>query len=332
MLDRLRNIWRPANFHYAHRLAAGGGEFEGWYFKVVDPRGQQPYAVIPGVFLGDDAHAFVQVLDGREGRAWYHRFDVRQFRAAPDRFDVEIGSNHFGPDGLTLGIEKGETSVASSAKGSVRFSSTSPWPVSWNSPGVMGPYGFVPFMECNHGILSLDHELEGQLEVDGQETDFDGGRGYTEKDWGKRFPSAYVWTQSNHFERPGISLTASVARIPWLTSQFRGFLVGLLLDGELHRFTTYNGSKIESLTLSETHLHLRIRNRTVRLEVESRKAPGAVLHAPYERQMIERVAETMTSDLELRASALGDGRTLFEGRGRNACLEVQGDLHEILDA
>jgi len=67
-------------------------------------------------------------------------------------------------------------------------------------------------------------------------------------------------------------------------------------------------------------------------QIEARKAPGAVLHAPYEKQMIERVAECMTSDVELRATALDDRRTLFEGQGHNSCLEVQGDLDEILDA
>lgn len=33
------------------------------------------------------------------------------------------------------------------------------WPVTLANPGVMGPYSFVPFMECNHGILSMDHAL-----------------------------------------------------------------------------------------------------------------------------------------------------------------------------
>ena len=63
MLTRLRNVWRPSNFHYQHRLARGGGFFEGWYFELVDAEGNQPYAIIPGVFLGADAYAFIQVLD-----------------------------------------------------------------------------------------------------------------------------------------------------------------------------------------------------------------------------------------------------------------------------
>ena len=29
------------------------------------------------------------------------------------------------------------------------------------SPGIMGWYSFVPFMECKHGIVSINHDLTG---------------------------------------------------------------------------------------------------------------------------------------------------------------------------
>ncbi len=332
MLTRLRNIWRPQNFHLNHELGRRRGYFEGWYFKLVDAAGAQPYAIIPGVFLGPDSHSFIQVLDGRAGTAVYHRFPVEAFHAERDAFQVTIADNRFGPDELALNIDANATEAGQTVQGKLSLGRWSSWPVTLTSPGVMGPYSFVPFMECKHGILSLDHELQGQLQVDGVQTSFDGGRGYLEKDWGRAFPRGYVWTHSNHFDRPGICVTVSIARIPWLTRAFRGFLVGFLIDGELHRFTTYNGAEIESLTMTDTHLHLRIRNRTHRLEVNSRKRDGALLHAPYGKQMIERVAETMTSDIELRFTSLASGALLYEGHGRNACLEAQGDLASVIDA
>jgi hypothetical protein len=346
MFTRVRNVWHPENFHYHHRLAGGarrgkagrGGSFEGWYLKLVDPAGSQPYAIIPGVFLGDDAHAFVQVLDGRAATSAYHRFPIEDFRADHRRFEVEIADNRFGTGGLRLDLD-GSRIVqdrggkrGGAIRGEIRFGEWRGWPVSPTSPGVMGPYSFAPFMECRHGILSLDHSLEGVLRADGVETIYDGGRGYVEKDWGKRFPAGYVWTQSNHFERPGTSVTASVARIPWLNGAFRGFLVGFLHDDRLHRFTTYNGGRIESLVLDHTHLRLQIHNRVHRLEIEARTAEGAVLHAPYEQQMLERVAEAMTSTIDLRFSTRDGDRSLYEGHGEHACLEVQGDLAAVLDA
>jgi hypothetical protein len=331
MLTRLKNVWRPHNFHFHHRMTSRAGYFEGWYFKLVDAEGVQPYAIIPGVFLGPDSHAFIQLLDGRAGSAVYHRFPLEAFEADRDQFEIAIAGNRFGAHGLSLAISAQDSDAKQDVHGEIRTGSWHGWPVTLTSPGVMGPYSFAPFMECNHGILSLDHGLEGHLVVDGRETTFDGGRGYVEKDWGRSFPSGYVWTQSNHFDRPGICITASVARIPWLTGAFRGYLVGFLLDGELHRFTTYSGAVIESLTMSDTHLHLCLRNRHHRLELDARTEEGGVLHAPYAGQMIERVAETMTSEVDVRLTSLGTGDLVYEGRGQHACLEAQGDIDAVLD-
>ena len=94
------------------------------------------------------------------------------------------------------------------------------------------------------------------------------------------FRSATCGPRATTSSARGICITASVASIPWLTGAFRGFLVGLLLDGELHRFTTYTGAGIDELSVSRTHFHLRLSNRTHRLELDARKAPGAVLMAP----------------------------------------------------
>ena len=332
MWQRLRNIWRPENFHYAHQLSRGRGQFEGWYIKLVDREGRQPFALIPGVFLGEDRHAFIQILDGHAGSARYHRFPLGSFEAAQDRFDVTIAGSRFTTAGVWLDIDAETSSPPQVAHGEVGFGRWRPWPVTALSPGTMGPYGFAPFMECNHGILSLDHGLTGSLRVDGRPTDFTGGRGYVEKDWGRSFPEAYVWTHSNHFDRPGISLTAAVAIIPWLTGAFRGHIIGFLLDGQLHRFTTYTGGRLEVLSVSDHDLRVQVCNRTHRLEITSHKQGGALLHAPYDRQMIERVAETMTSELEVRFSRIDDGRRVFEGRGIHACLEAQGKLAKLLES
>ena len=57
-----------------------------------------------------------------------------------------------------------------------------------------------------------------------------------------------------------------------------------------------------------------------------------MLHAPYEHRMIERGAETMTSEIDLRLSAIDRGAAVREGRGHYACLEAQGDPGAVLDA
>ena len=98
-------------------------------------------------------------------------------------------------------------------------------PNSFFSPGIMGPYSFIPFMECYHGILSMNHNISGVINHNGIDISFDGGKGYMEKDWGHSFPKAYIWMQSNHFSKPNISIKSSIAIIPWLKSSFIGHII-----------------------------------------------------------------------------------------------------------
>jgi len=302
--------------------------FEGWYFKLVSADGTARYAVIPGIFRSDDPdehHAFVQLLDGSTGTASYHRYPADSFRAATDRFEVEIAGNRFSLDRLRLDIEGEQRRVT----GDVRLGPTTPWPVRAWSPGVMGPYAFVPRMECNHGVLSFDHRIDGHLTIDGTRLDLGAGRGYVEKDWGAAFPAGYVWMQSNHFATLGTSFVASIAIVPWLRSAFPGFLVGLRHDGALHRFATYTGARTETLHLADDRVEWSIVDRHRRLEIRAHRATAGLLLGPTRERMERRVGETMLAEIEVR---LEDARTrtVLTGTGRHAGLEVHGDLERLL--
>ncbi len=300
--------------------------FEGWYYKLVDATEQHRLAVIPGIYKGPTpraTHAFVQVLDGGSGRVDYVRYPAEVFQAAPDDFDVRIGPNRFRVDRIELQME--------GLRGRLTFEGVTPWPVRLHAPGVMGWYAWVPFMECYHGVLSLDHGLRGTLEIGGMPVDFTGGRGYTEKDWGRRFPAAWVWFQSNHFDTPGTSLTASVALIPWLRSTFRGFIVGLWHGGTLYRFTTYAGAVIERLAIGDEEMEWVLRSPDHRLELRLQRADTAILYAPDLNDMTGRVAETMRSTVWVRLTRLDrPERPILEGMARNAGLEIVGDLARLL--
>ena len=321
----LGNLFHPERYH-GHRRRPPF--FEGWYFKLVDPTERHRLAIIPGVFLHDDPeeeHAFIQVLDGSSGRATYHRFPRQEFEAAADVFDVRIGPNHFWQDGLDVRIADDQLHLS----GRVEFVDPQPWPVTWRSLGIMGPYGWAPRMECNHGVVSLDHGLDGELTVDGSEIVFSGGRGYTEKDWGKSFPAGYVWIQSNHFERTGVSFVASIAIIPWVFSSFPGFIIGVLLDGRLFRFATYTGAETEHLRISDESIEWTISDPEHVLRIHAQRAKGGLLLGPTREQMSDRVGETMLSQVELELRTIS-GDLVFDGIGRNAGLEAHGDLDRLL--
>ena len=299
--------------------------FEGWYYKLVNADEDHRLAVIPGVILGKQAHAFIQILDGVQGKSTYHTFPIESFRAAPDEFAVSIANSSFTQDKASLDIADEIARV----RGELHFSGGTPWPVSLLSPGIMGWYAWIPRMECYHGVLSFDHLIHGSLELDGREIDFSGGRGYIEKDWGQSFPDAWIWFQSDHFKQPGVCLTASVAMIPWLRNAFRGFIVGFWSGRELYRFATYTGAHIDELRLDDRRVVWVIHDRTHTLELEACQVPGAALRGPTKVEMGKRVDETLGATINVRLK-FTSGELIFAGEGKYAGLEINGDLDRLL--
>lgn len=328
MMRYIELVMHPERYHGHHTKRPF---FEGWYYKIINASEDSRYAVIPGIFRGtqpDNDHSFVQILDGMNGKATYHTYPASAFKAAGDDFDVCVGSNHFSAESLMLDIDDAQRRV----KGEVYFRGITPWPVTFTSPGIMGWFGWLTFMECYHGVVSLDHALSGSLTVDGQNVDFAGGRGYIEKDWGQAFPSAYIWMQTNHFQQPGTCLTASVAMIPWRGRAFRGAIIGLWHESVLYRFANYTNATTDKLTVTDDHVDWAVRDSKFRLEMRAVRTEGSLLHAPVRTEMHKRVNETMQSSVEVCLSSLADKRVIFQGTGRNAGLEVYGNLETLLKA
>ena len=324
----LTNTLHPERYQGGHRKPP---YFEGWYYKLVDASERHRYAVIPGLYRGSDwelSHAFVQFLDGMTGNVAYHRYPATAFAAMPGEFDLRVGPNRFTIDGVGLDLEAPAATVC----GELTFSGVTPWPVTLRSPGIMGWYAWLPFMECYHGVLSLDHTIHGTLEVDGRVVDLSGGRGYTEKDWGRRFPAAHVWFQSNHLGQPGTSVTASVAVIPWLRGTFRGFIAGLWHRGRLYRFATYTGARVERLSVTDRTVEWTLRDLTYCLQMSIQRNATGLLYAPNLEDMSGRVAETIQATADVRLSKFKSGveSVVFDGKARNGGLEVVGDVARLV--
>lgn len=319
-------IMHPAGYHGTGRST---GHFEGWYVKMVSADRDARLAVIPGVFLAPQAdgphEAFVQVLDGGTGRSWYVPFALQDFHAAPDRFEVRVGANVFSSEGVHLDLPE------VGLHGAVTFTSRlDPWPVNLVAPGAMGPYAFVPFMECYHGVVSFGHGLAGSLTLGGRRWDLAGGRGYIEKDWGKSFPAGYLWMHSNHFSHPGTSVMASIALIPWMRGTFRGVLIGVKHQGKLYVFATYNRSRTKYIGVDDKRVRWTVvRGDRYRIDITAERSAGALLHAPIRTEMHKRVEETLNATLRVKLTA-PDGVVVMEDVGEVAGLEVHGDMSTLI--
>lgn len=320
LLQNLRCLFNPDQFQGWDKEKR---YFEGWYYKIVNRAEMAAFAIIPGIAIDEEGRkqAFIQVLDGKKQTSVYHKFDFESFISSDTEFSFKIGNNSFTVHHIELDLP--------GMSGRLEFSELVPWPKPWYSPGIMGPYAFVPFMQCYHGIVSMNHSISGKLITDGTTIDFDGGRGYIEKDWGRSFPSAYVWMQSNHFSLPGISVKASVARIPWVRNAFTGFIAGVWLHDRLIRFTTYNGSALQKLEIDPLKVELVLENKRYRIAIIAYREAATSLASPILGLMDGRIEESMTSRLEIVLTDRKTGRILLNDTGKNSGLEVAGEISEI---
>ena len=320
MFNNIKALFNPERYHGWNKSKS---YFEGWYFKIVNAEEQNPYAIIPGVAMDEkgDKHAFIQTLDGKDLISRYIKFQFNDFYSDPNEFSVKINENYFSIDKISINLPN--------MSGELKFAEIIPWPKRWYSPGIMGPYSFVPFMECNHGILSMNHSIEGTLNINNKLIDFTNGKGYTEKDWGRSFPNAYIWMQSNHFDKEKVSIKASIANIPWRGSSFVGFICGLWIDNELIQFNTYNKTQLEKVIVHKSKAEVRMSNKQYQIKITMHRSESTSLASPILGYMDGRINESMSAEIDVVLIDKNNS-IVFSGTGRNSGLEIAGNVKELI--
>jgi tocopherol cyclase len=292
--------------------------FEGWYFKNVSNDLRHVWSFIPGVSITEkDPHAFIQAIDGITGKSEYFRYPLIDFFWEKDCLNIKIGNSVFTETYIDLKIENENFSFS----GHLSFSNIVKYPGSIFSPGIMGWYSFVPFMECKHGIVSVNHNLSGSLMVNNDKVDFNGGKGYIEKDWGTSFPEAWLWIQCNNFTNPDTSFTFSVAKIPWLGKFFVGFIAFLYFNNRFFLFSTYGNSAITELNHSGQLISLTLKNKNHILKVNASKNSFGELRAPQSGDMSRRIKESIDSDVSISLYDKHEN-LIYNDTGTRAGLEV----------
>jgi tocopherol cyclase len=266
--------------------------FEGWYFKNVSLNLSHTYSFIPGISLTDkDSHSFIQILNGITGESHYIRYRVDEFTWDRKKLYLKVGNSVFTENYISINIEED----GFKATGRIDYSNIVKYPISLLSPGIMGWYSFVPFMECKHGIVSVNHDLTGRLAINNIVIDFDGGKGYIEKDWGTSFPEAWLWIQANNFADHNTSFCFSIAKIPWRGKFFIGFIAFLYFNKQFFLFSTYNNSVLAEIKHFDESIDLTLKNRNSILQVNVLKNKFGELRAPASGDMSRKIKESTDS-------------------------------------
>ena len=153
-------IKNPEVFQGKNKLKNCKNYFEGWYFKHSE--GDLGVSFIPAIHIHNgEKQAFIQVLT--KTNSYYINYDFNEFKYSFSPFFIQIGNNFFSKEKISLDIndEKQDLKIS----GELYYSRIQEIQKSLLSPNIMGPFSHIPFMECNHAILSMKHNITGKIYV-----------------------------------------------------------------------------------------------------------------------------------------------------------------------
>jgi len=179
-----------------------------------------------------------------------------------------------------------------SIAGELKIKDITPLKKSIYAPSIMGPFSYLPFLECKHEIISLKHELIGSITINNKPYCFNNGRGYIEGDKGSSFPKKYLWLQANSNNDV---IFLSIAHIPFLFTHFTGLIGVLLINNTEYRFTTYNLAKIIKITNNKECYDITLKQGKYSLKVKLVPSTFKKLPAPINGEMLKTINESLDS-------------------------------------
>eukprot|EP01083_Nonionella_stella_P202640 740153_1 len=274
-------LFHPERAHYTNQDFANASShplFEHWYYKIASKHIQ--LAVIPGAYhspnhKGD--YAFIMYVT--PDFCYEYRYSMDQYITAhgdnhtEQQFYIEIGPNNFSRNTLSLHLEPQYihsiqpityTNISQVLQLELQFvDQDSGFPISLFQLGAMGFFGWIPFLECYHGVLTMNALVHGTIHwgndaVYAYSANDDKqvvAHGYLDTHWGTNVPETWIWIQANHFEKDeNVSLTLSLSSVPLLGDSMYtmpGFVSGLYLDQEMYRMSKWTGAIVKTLDIED---------------------------------------------------------------------------------
>lgn len=252
--------------------------FYGWYFKCQSKT--QTLAIIPAFHQSNHRQSCsIQVIT--EDHSFHVPFSAFHLHKKQKEYFLKINENTFSKKGITINIHTEKLKMS----GCLMFDDFHPLKYD-----IMGPFCYVPFMECRHSVFSMRHTVNGIVTINGKVYQFENAVGYMEGDRGISFPKNYIWTQC--FFR-NLSIMLSVAEIPvnflpfCKKRTFTGLIGVIAWNKKEYRFATYLGAKVQKI---EDGLVI-IEQGNYRLSVQLLEPVLHSLYAPKNGEMFRVIKE-----------------------------------------
>lgn len=206
------------------------GYFEGFYLKHTSRT--QTLALIPSVHIDESGNSSASLQIITDTGSWQRSFPKFDMHSSHDAFYISMGDCTFTQHGLRLHIEDQDLTLS----GRLLYG-----PPARLKYDIMGPFRWLPAMQCRHLVYSMLHRVNGTLTLNGKDYIFRDSTGYIEGDRGCSFPEKYLWTQYNNNR---ISIFMAAASIPVCKSEFNGCIACIWHKEKELRLATYLGARI----------------------------------------------------------------------------------------
>lgn len=314
-MNKLFLIKNPDVFQGEKNLNIMNNYFEGWYFKNTNDK--KGIAFIPGINIdGKDKKAFIQVITNDS--SYFIDYNINDFKFNFEPFYIAIGNNYFSKERIHIDINSDEQKL--NVYGDIKYSDSKNINKTFFAPNIMGPFSYVPNMECNHAILSMKNTTNGSININNKTIKFNNDCGYIEKDWGYSFPKSYIWCQGNDFEKSNSSFMLSVADIPFKLFNFRGIICALMIDNKEYKFTTYNNAHLIEYDVDDNSLNITLKKGDYHINIKSIYSEGSKLAAPIKGKMGREIIESISASITVTLKKYNN--IIFSDTSKNCGLEI----------
>ncbi len=314
-MNKLFLMKNPELFQGEKYLNTNKDYFEGWYFKNINH--EEGISFIPGINIDNkNKKSFIQVITNDS--SYFVNYNIDDFEFNHNPFYIKIGNNIFSKNFINIDIKCDSQNLR--IKGNIKYSNSKNIKTNIFKPNIMGPFSYIPYMECNHAILSMKNNISGYIRINNKEVNFNNSNGYVEKDWGYSFPKSYIWCQGNNFQKSNASFMLSIANIPLKFVNFRGIICALIIDNQEFKFTTYNNTKIMQYDVTNDSLDIILRKANYQLNIKSTYNKGLKLSAPVKGKMEKDIFESICSVITVTLKK--DNDIIFSDTSLNCGLEV----------
>ncbi len=278
-----------------------GKYFCGHYFKLQS--NNETIALIPSYSkVGKDYKAYLQIIS-KDG-SFLIEYPYYTYKKGKG-FNVKIGNNEFNENGIKLNINEEHIKL----NGEIKFG-----PLNKLKHNIMGPFKFVPFMQCIHSVCSIRHEINGKLILNDKEYNFNNSYGYIEGDRGRSFPKVYSWTQALFNDA---TIMLSVADIPFGLFHFTGIIGFINYNNKTKIIGTYNFAKAKRIKDGE----IIIKQGSYKLTIKLIKRKEYPLAAPNLGSMERTIKESAECVAYYKLERKNE--VLFERTTNNASFEYE---------